>query len=375
MPIDTKTPVTFERFNLALGGAAERMSNFSNTLTSATRGITGFTESFRSLSRSTVGLGAGAAALGGPFGKMLGLPIAGLGAAGMLGGGIASAGLNMAGAAAPNGLQSVDKAFDILAGTIGSMLLPGVVALGGAALMAADGIQAFIDENMDSIIETWADAIETATKALQDFTEWAKAPVKNTANSALDFLDSLDRKTNKWGRSGGIGPPQEGVGPFAGLSPQQQAMLEKMEGGAADKQRFRDMMENRQLDFMPAGSGPGLAEGIFGKGGLGGHIKDIDKKTERAASLRELAANMRMITSDMQQSVLRPSLTDPVGKWKEVAMQIQNSELEMKKLDMQQKAIDATNRLADRLEKKADALDPPAQQGGAFIGGRLRIGR
>lgn len=335
-------PTTAKGWAQAVGNAGTQLAAFTAATGSATSTVQGLVGGFQGLTSKVAGLGVGITALGAYLGstrlKAAGIGVAGVGAAGILAGGVAGAGLGLAGAASPNGLASVDKAFDLLAGTIGSIVLPGVVALGGAAIMGASRIQAWIDKNLDKIIDSWTSAIVGATDAAKGFAAWWDRwkPGGENAQEARKAVFGIPTDREKFGAQGrDPNFPQE---------------------------RIPDAIA-RRAGLIPAnGKDPNFPQ-------------ERKPDPEAAAGLRELAGNMRMITRDMQQSILRPSLTDPVGKWKEVALQIQNSELEMRKLDMQQKAIDASNRLADALEKRADKIDPPQQQGGAFIGGRLRIGR
>ncbi len=342
-------PPPISNFGDAIGRSAERMTAFADATTRSVSSVSGLSDTFRSVSRTTVGLGAGLAALGGPLGKLIGLPLAAAGAAGM----VAGAGLGLAGAAAPNGLASVDKAFDLLAGSIGTILLPGVVALGGVAIMAADRVQSWIDKHLDSIIDKWVTAIEGATSAIDKFAWALQHPGEAMAEGSLALHKAV-----------GI-PGPETTDPV----------------GERVQELFKQSRERRNGGFAGVGfgaqggarNGNGVwaganwmgkefgGVGAMGVGGLPGQDKGWQK---------ELADNMRMITRDMQMSIRQPSITDSVGKWKEAALQIQQSELEMRKLEMQQKAIDASNRLADALEKKAGGGN---QVNGPVIGGRIRV--
>lgn len=264
---------------------------------------------------------------------MLGLPGA-LGAAGLQGG------MGLAGAASPNGLQSVDKAFDILAGTIGGLVLPGFVILGGMALTAANALKEWISANKLEIVNSWAEAIMAATKAAQEFADWwnqggikkniaeagdragkavgaidlfAAKDELNAANKAGAVLDDIIQRNNIRREAGHLG----GLRPLAGLDEQ-----------------------NQRLAGLGLGRGEVIQKGAAAAGqepGPGGN--DIFKLMLAALD------NSEKVLRDMQTSMGRPSLTDPVSKWKEVAQAISQSELENRKLAMQKENLDTTREI------------------------------
>lgn len=251
----------------------------------ATRG----TRSVQDFAGSVTRVSASIGALGALF-KIPPVALAGLG--GVLAGGAIGAGAGLAGAASPNGLQSVDKAFEVLSGTIGSTLLPGFVALGGVALVAADSVRAWVAEHRVSIIEAWVNALVIATEAAKEFAK-AAAGTGNVIGGGFKIVGgvlSLDMNQVMGGVAqaavGGINAVQGGIG---------------------------------VANAVGIGGGAGVA------GGAGGKNADF---------LGKLADKMDMIAKDMQSSLGTSGMTDPASKWKEVAIQIQKSDLEIRKMTM-----------------------------------------
>lgn len=267
-----------------------------------TRSVQDFASQFQKVSAT---LGALGAIFGGPAGAAVALA----GGAGVLGGAAVGLGAGLAGSASPNGLQSVDKGFEVLSGTIGTMLLPGFVALGGVALVAADSIRAFIAEHRVQIIEAWVNAIVLATEAAKQFAK-AAAGTSDVFGGGFKIIGgilSLDQDKIRAGLIQGL------VG-----------------GGVA------------------AQGGQGVANAIGGgrPGGAAGPNAAGD-------FLGKLADKMDMIAKDMQSSLGTTGMTDPASKWKEVALAVQKSDLEIRKMTMFAEAMQLVRDFIGELRKQA----------------------
>ncbi len=243
-----------------------------------------------------------------------------------------------ASSASPNGLTSVDKAFNILAGTIGQVVLPYFVAFGGAAMMAATRLQAFIGANLDTVIDTWTTVIEGAIEATQTFADFLSHPGRSTANAAMDLFVG-----------NGPGQRQEGVSPFAGASPQMMAMLQQM-GNQAEIDRFLQIRHQaNNLDLLPNSQGPSMFPFLK-------TMAERDKDIRKGEAGMELAQNMRAIVKDMRSSQVQSGINDPVNRWKEVALQIQKSDLDRKMMEMQERSLRLTEKHIQALEDNSRAL-------------------
>lgn len=329
-------------FNRAIETSGQRLSSFSDTLANSVSSVQGLTSGFRNLSGAVTGIGL---ILKNPA-------LVGAGAVGALAGATAGAGLGLAGASSPNGLASVDKAFTILAGTIGSVVQPYVVALGGAAMMAGEWFRELIDSNLDSIIDTWVTAIDTATTAVMNFAEWLKHPVESTANWMMDQNEKINKAV-------GFHQLQGGAGPFAGPNFQEQAIL--AQGNAGEREQFLKMRHGGafNLDFAQENKGPSLFP----------WRQTVDERTaelKKADKLDKLADNMMMITKDMRSSMVQPNIQSPVDRWKEIALQIQKSDLDRRMLEMQERNLRMTEEHINALREHAQAIrnhNQPARAG------------
>ncbi len=332
--------MSFERFNNAVGIAGDRMAAFAEASARATSSVSGLVDSFRGLSRTTAGIGSVLTAFGGHIGKIIGIPLGIAGAAGAFAGGVMGAGLNLAAAAAPNGLQSVDKAFNILAGTIGSIVLPGVVILGGVALAAAGFIAQWVQAHKVQIINFWVDAVQSATTAVKKFTWALEHPGEAMAEGSLAVNKAL-----------GI-PGPETTDPV----------------GDRVKELFAQARAARGVAGggfgMQGGGGPPVAAGNqrIGEGGVGGIGQQgfvngaVGAAPPPAANkfLGDVATGMMQIIKDMRQSMGMTGITDPVAKWKEVAMQVQKSDLDRQNIANQEKSLQFLQQIAVGIQQMAN---------------------
>lgn len=382
-------PVTAERLSFAFGGLADKTVALTDTFARSVGSVSGFTSSVSSLSAKVTGLGALIATII-PGGKAPGIGIAAAGALGILAGGVAGAASGLAASASPNGLQSVDKAFELLSGTIGSMVLPGFVALGGAAMMGATRVQVWIDKNLDNIIDGWATAIKSAWESVQKFGDWFdKWVLGKTDKEGKTREDTVGENLGMAGAIGALWDAEE----------KGDALHQKIQAGNKRREALWDEQAGQFINNRPIMDAGRLAAqnkdlqklGLEGRGqavwgmqpqakvddngkvqGLNAAGKpdtsDIDKHLATANLMREQATNMRVITKDMAASWSKPGITDPVSKWKEVAMQLARSEMDQKLLDMQKRGLDASNRLADAMERMANIELKKAAQGVAKAG-------
>lgn len=225
-----------------------------------------------------------------------------------------------AGAATPNGLDSVNKAFTLLSGTIGSLVLPFFVTLGSVAMMLSTRLQAWIDANLDQIIEGWGDAIEGATDAIIDFTDWLeKAP--GGAGNIGRGIGQLGQGALAGGNANLIG---QGIGNIFG------GAQNVVPGGIVPK-------DKSMFPFLQT-------------------VEERTKEIKKGELMLEGAQNAREIIKDMRSSMVQSSIQDPAAKWKEVALQIQRSILDQKLLDMQERNIRQLERNTEALENRANML-------------------
>lgn len=252
----------------------------------------------------------------------------------------------LAGAASPNGLNSVDKAFSILAGTVGSLVLPGMVAFGAGALMAADRVQDFVNSNMNEIIDGWASAIEGATNAVQIFADGL--------SKAGGFLDDLNLP-GAMGRK--FKADQRGKDLDAEIAMGNR--LREMGLQRPDLMR-REWNGDKPID-LPAGV-HGIDLWKFADAGAGGGAGAGNPL------LGEFADKMQVILKDMEQSMgPGSSINDPAARWREVALQVNKSELEMKQMEMWRQALDLVKNIAENLKARAGG-----NVAGPQINGRIR---
>ncbi len=312
------------------------MAAFSEATSRAVSSVSGLVDSFRGLSKTAIGLGAGLAAFGGVVGKVIGLPLAAVGAAGAAAGGIAGAGLNLAGAAAPNGLGSVDKAFQILAGTIGSIVLPGVIMLGGVALAASGYIAAWVDAHKTDIIKFWTEGVISATRAVIAFAKEMNKFIPDKpeelgapeSENMFDILGPIGRmmKSDEENRRLDEELERAKVAPFVGMGPVNWRLAGKPVNGQAP-----DMLKGRR----ELGAGP------VGGPGQNPNFPQVAAADAPKANkfLMDVADGMKSVIKDMRSSMGTSGINDPVNKWKEVAMQIQKSDLDRQMLANQEKHL------------------------------------
>lgn len=215
-------------------------------------------------------------------------------------------------AGAAGGMDSADKGFQLLGGTIGGLLMPAFTALGAVALTASDYMQSWIDKNLDSVIDMWTDAIEYATSAIGVFGE-------NLSNTKMLFTDP-------------VGAGQKFLKDVFGI------------GGEAP------------LGGGHGGDVPGERKGGAQAGG--------DFGADNFAL--DMAKNMKLIAQDMRAQMGNPSMTNPAAKFNEVQMALAKSPLEVKREQQTNAMIMLVTRIADNLEKRA--LDNNA----AVVGGGRR---
>lgn len=362
------TPVTADRFALALGGMAERLSALSDTIARSVSSISGLTYSFQSASRSVVGLGSAIALLA-PGGKLAGIGIAGIGGAGVLAGGAAAAGMGLAAAASPNGLQSVDKAFEILAGTVGGLLLPGFVILGGVALTAADGLRDWLKAHKTNVIENWINVIDVAAKSVKAFGDWfdkwiaGKEQPKGEGRAdafdvfgAVNALAEQEEAGERLHREIKKGNERRQLLVDLGGGDLEKGIQFKKNLGLDHEGLVRDRIgfQNDRLNGMIPGRGQAA-----GQGGPGGDPQDWGLFGRAAAAaagggkdfLGRALDNADKVLNDMAVSVGKPGITDPASKWKEVAVAISQSELENRKLAMQKEQLQLSRDVVAELKK------------------------
>lgn len=280
-----------------------------------------------------------------------------------------------AGASSPNGLESVNKSFDILAGTVGSVLMPGFVAAGALALTFADNIKESIDANLPDIINGWVVAIDGAISSVGKFGKWFEDFVNGRSGdphagkeghgladgwgNRFDLFGQLNaladheeagnalwqeiQKGNKrrdalWDKEAGkfIAPP---------MNPERLAQQNERLG------KFRDILgRGAVLDGAPnqggnvAGAGPG------------GQWVEIARKAAIAGGAQvdggfagKFAKNFEQIIKDMEQSVGRPSITDPSAKWNENQLAMMKSDLEARQMQMWIDGLELLREIAGRL--------------------------
>lgn len=82
---------------------------------------------------------------------------------------------SLAAQSSANGLESVSKAFSVLEGTVGRLLMPAFVVAGGVALTLAEDLGEVISKNLPDIVEGWSKAITKAIGTAEEFGGFLKA--------------------------------------------------------------------------------------------------------------------------------------------------------------------------------------------------------
>lgn len=228
----------------------------------------------------------------------------------------------VAGAGSPNGMGSVNKAFDLLVGTIGNILMPGFVAAGAAAMMFADQVKEWTEANFDQVVENWTDAIIGAIDAAERFGK---------------VVGDIGNKLN---------PKGEPIGLMSG--PNMSVNAGAAVGDAIDEWATKLITGNMDAwrgipDDPRAGKGdpaPGGAEAGAKVAKAGG------------ANFGKFFDNMEMIVKDMNASMGSAGIGGVAAKWAQSQQELMKSDLENKQMQMMMDGIRLLREIVERGRKR-----------------------
>lgn len=87
-------------------------------------------------------------------------------------------------AASPTGAKPLNDAFHLLAGTVGAVVLPGVVALSAGIMTVADLFSKDLEANAEAVADAWAKAIPVFVDVTNAVTRFAKRLIEAADNPA-----------------------------------------------------------------------------------------------------------------------------------------------------------------------------------------------
>lgn len=213
---------------------------------------------------------------------------------------------SFAAAASPNGMKGLSGAMDQLAGTVGTLLLPGFTMLGAAIYTAADAVSAELQGSFEELGAWYADNADS-------FVSFAEG-LKNATLAVVEF-------------GKGVGGKMDSLGGFLDWR--------------STASRHGTGYINASDDAGPGAMGGGVA-GAAAKqpfNWAGGFLK-----------------NMEAIVTDMQHSQGQTGFSRIEDVFKTMQKNALQSQLEAKKTQMQEQAMQILRRILTEIERRQGVI-------------------
>lgn len=219
---------------------------------------------------------------------------------------------------------TLNKSFELLAGTIGRVLVPAFAIVGAAALTAADYIGDVVDK-LGFIADVWEFVIDKAAESVKIFGTVIGVATENLRNLALLLTNP-------------VGAGRKFIGDVFGS-----------EGGANVGQRLRESGAVTRWgvggDFGDTGTAMRAAGGVGGQGG-GGSIVNLFRR------------NIREFITNMEQEVgPKASIGGIIEKRQQVQLAGQQSDLEKRQQENLRKLFDFLEGMMNRHFGKPNLKD------------------
>lgn len=232
-------------------------------------------------------------------------------------------------AAAPDGMQFFSDTLSIVAGIIGTAILPGFVMLAASLLLAGDAIQSYLTDHLDQMVE-WYVAQAPRFQAFGDALGKLAIATADAASAVVSFGEGISKKWRQTVDAMSVGIAM--VGEKTGLVPEGTA--KGIQQDIAAQARADKAAANRNQN--PAVEAQAAAAGADGK------------------KRDSFADKMQKVVSSMGQGFAagKTGYGDIASQRESIQAANLQTDLQRELLEVQKTALEVSRRVADGVEKQ-----------------------